>query len=65
MNVWVEFRKCKILHFPTHRHTWDRLVYDAHGTLQHIAFEVTTTNVDGLEGKHQKLSSDKGVGSAQ
>ena len=33
MNFWVEFRKCKSLHFLTHGHTWDRLVYDTHETL--------------------------------
>ena len=65
MNVWVEFRKCKVLHFPTHGHTWDRLVYEIHETLQPIAIEITTINFDEIEDKHQTLLSDEGVGSVQ
>ena len=63
LNFWVDFRKCNILHFPTNGHPWGRLEYDVHEKLQPIAFIFTTANFDEIEDEHQKLSSDKGVGS--
>ena len=51
-----------MLQFPTHGHPLDRVVYDLHAKLWHIAFAITTAN---FEDKNQKLSSHNGVGSVQ
>ena len=56
----VKFRKCNILHFPTHGYPWDRQVYDVHGKLLSTAIKTYTANFDKIEDKHQKLSSAKG-----
>ena len=57
LNFWMEFLECNILHFPTHRYPWVRLVYHLHATLYRIACAITTANFDEIENEHQTLSS--------
>ena len=58
VNFGWNFENVRFCIFQTHGHTWVHLVYATHETLQHIAFEITTTNFDEIEDKHQKLFSN-------